>query len=85
MKFFCDLHTAGRIFLIKVGFARVPKTASSQNKAQISAIIGCKKLQIWQTKLMLIARFVENVKFFEKFLMQKFLFLYIFKEIMHKI
>lgn len=34
---------------------------------------------------MLIARFVENVNFFEKFLMQKFLFLYIFKEILHKI
>lgn len=85
MKFFLRLVHGRSHFLIKVGFARVPKTVSSQNKAQISAIIGCKKLQIWQTKLMLIARFVENVKFFEKFLMQKFLFLYIFKEIMHKI
>ena len=63
----------------------MPTIASSQNKAQISAILGCKKLQIWQTKLRLIARFVKNVKFFEKFFMQKFLFLYIFKEILHKI
>ena len=63
----------------------MPKTASSQMGEQISAILGCKKLQIWQTKLRLIARFVKNTKFFEKFLMQKFLFLYIFKEILHKI
>lgn len=44
-----------------------------------------KNLQIWQIKLRMFARFVKNVEFFEKSLIQKFLFLCNFKLFLHKI
>lgn len=44
-----------------------------------------KNLQIWQIKLRMYARFVKNVEFFEKSLIQKILLLCNFKLFLHKI
>ena len=43
-----------------------------------------KKLQIWQIKLRMFASFVKNIWFFEKSLIQNFLFLYKILYVLHK-
>ena len=45
---------------------------------------GGEKLQIWQIKFRMFARFVKNVKFFEKSLIQNFLFLCKIRYVLHK-